>query len=117
PSNVTPPVTVIAFVVGPTDPATNRGFAGVLSSSAACRANSAARLFNKSASAPNSHCNPPAPPRQNPPPSDAAAAASSPWLRRAQVSAPRATLAEPSRIHSNCASDEMPQLLTGLPVA
>ena len=35
---MTPPVTVMAFVVGPIDPATNRGFAAVENSSAACRA-------------------------------------------------------------------------------
>src|SRR5258708_25821604 len=33
------------------EPATNRGFPGALNSSAACRANSAARLFRKCASA------------------------------------------------------------------
>src|SRR5208337_2986520 len=49
PSNVTPPVTVIAFVVGPIDPATNRGLPGVENSSAACRASTAARLFNSCA--------------------------------------------------------------------
>ena len=38
---------MIAFVVGPTEPATNRGFPGVLNSSAACRANSAARLVQE----------------------------------------------------------------------
>src|SRR5258708_3569610 len=41
----------MALVVGPTEPATNRGLPAVLNSSAACRANSAARLFRKCASA------------------------------------------------------------------
>ena len=36
-SNVTPPVTVIALVVGPIEPATNRGRSGVENASAASR--------------------------------------------------------------------------------
>ena len=40
---VTPPVTEIALVVGPMDPATKRGLSAVLASSAACRASWVAR--------------------------------------------------------------------------
>ena len=51
---MTPPVTVIALVVGPMDPATNRGFAVVEYSAAACRASRAAVKFSSCAS----FCNP-----------------------------------------------------------
>ena len=42
---VTPPVTVMALVVGPMEPATNRGLEVVENSSAACRARRAAARF------------------------------------------------------------------------
>ncbi len=45
-SNVTPPVTVMALVVGPIEPATQRSRSGVENSSAACRASSAARRLS-----------------------------------------------------------------------
>ena len=45
-----PPVTVMALVVGPMEPATKRGLAGVENSSAASRASCAARKFRSWAS-------------------------------------------------------------------
>ncbi len=45
-AKVTPPVTLMALVVGPMEPATKRGLAGVENSSAACRASRAAVRFS-----------------------------------------------------------------------
>ena len=42
---MTPPITLIALVVGPIEPATNRGRPGVENSPAACRASCAALLL------------------------------------------------------------------------
>jgi hypothetical protein len=50
-AKVMPPVTEIALVVGPIDPATNRGFAGVEASRAASTASSAANRLSVRASA------------------------------------------------------------------
>ena len=49
---VTPPVTVMALVVGPIEPATKRGLAVVENSSAACRARRAAARFSSWAGPP-----------------------------------------------------------------